>query len=127
MPPNKRRIAPGGIHQGPLTRPAAMPDRANREPDGMGALDRRRTPEQLEPTSRYTPKRKSVRLRPTWHKVTGYVMLAVAVVTFLLNQIMLLSPSVALLPGGHNAGYMFLGFALAAWSTWWLGWFDRER
>ncbi len=80
----------------------------------------------MEPNPRYTPKRKYVRLRPTWHKVTGYVMVAVALTTFVFNQIMLLSPSAPLLPGGHNPAYMLLGLALATWSTWWLGWFDRE-
>jgi hypothetical protein len=31
------------------------------------------------------------------------------------------------MPGPHSALYFLLGMAIAAYSTWWFGWFDRTR
>ena len=68
------------------------------------------------------------RVRPGWHAVVGAILLLAGVVVIALNDAIRLGgvPD-GILPGGHNEGYLVLGVALAAYSTWWFGWFDRAR
>lgn len=77
-----------------------------------------------EDSPRYTPPRiPSVRWRPTWHKVTGWVLVALGLAIVLINYVDYVDYS--LLPGGHQEGYLFLGIAIAGSGGWWLGLFDR--
>lgn len=78
-------------------------------------------------SSRYTPPIKSVRFRPDWHKAVGFVLLAIGISVVVLNDIVLLGAPVTLLPGGHSELYLILGVIIAGYSTWWFGWFDREK
>lgn len=43
-----------------------------------------------------------------------------------LNDLVLLGCPGVWLPGGHSELYLLLGVAIAGYSTWWFGWFDRE-
>lgn len=78
------------------------------------------------PTSRTTPKR-VIRFRPGWHKAMGAALLLVGLAVVVLNDVMMLQPSVTLLPGGHSELYLIAGVGIAGYSTWWFGWFDRTR
>jgi hypothetical protein len=42
-----------------------------------------------------------------------------------VNMTMQLSRDLTLLPGGHSVLYMIAGILIAAYGTWWLGWYDR--
>lgn len=44
-----------------------------------------------------------------------------------LNDLMMLQPSLLLLPGGHNELYLIAAVLIAGYSTWFFGWFDRTR
>jgi hypothetical protein len=68
-----------------------------------------------------------VRYRPEWHKIVGALILVLGLAVIVLNDVMLLGASRSLLPGGHNELYLILGVVIAGYSTWWFGWFDRER
>lgn len=75
-------------------------------------------------TGRYTPPR-HVRFRPTSHKAIGGVILGVGLLVVILNY--LEEFELNTMPGPHSALYFLLGMAIAAYSTWWFGWFDRTR
>ncbi len=76
------------------------------------------------PNSRYTaPSKNRGPFRPTWHKVTGALLILLGLGIFVLNDAEWFG--VHLMPGGHNELYAVLGIALAASSMWWFGWFDR--
>lgn len=111
--PAKRRVAgsPSRRHQGRVT-VRADPDDVR--PPGRPAP---------EESSRYTPRRKTFRIRPTGHKVAGWSLVAVGVVVAVLNDVAFFGPEP--LPGGHSELYLVLGVAIAAYGTWWLGLFDR--
>lgn len=51
--------------------------------------------------------------------------MAAGVVVVALNDGMLMTGHVQLLPGGHSEVYLLLGIGLAAANTWFLGLFDR--
>lgn len=52
-------------------------------------------------------------------------MIGIAII--ILNDIVLLGASATLLPGGHTELYLILGVVIAGYSTWWFGWFDRDK
>lgn len=76
------------------------------------------------PSGRYTPPR-FVRFRPTWHKVVGGIILGLGLGIVILNYLEDLELNT--MPGPHSELYFLLGLAVAAYSTWWFGWFDRAR
>lgn len=78
-------------------------------------------------SSRYTPPHKAIRLRPGWHKTVGFALVIVGFAIVILNILMGGGSDLTLLPGGHNELYLFLGLAMAAYSMWWFGWFDRPQ
>ena len=78
-------------------------------------------------TGRTTVPQRSIRFRPQWHKVVGCGLLLVGLALGAVNDVMLLQPSLELLPGGHNELYLFAGLAAAGYSTWFFGWYDRTR
>ena len=79
-------------------------------------------------SARVTPRKPVKRFRPPWHLVVGVALLVAGVAVAAVNDAMLLGGVPTwLLPGGHNEAYLFLGLGLAAWSTWWFGWYDRAR
>ena len=133
MPPKKRRSKPGDIeHHGRVTTtrdahdPRVTPRAA--EPSLAERAKRYESgPATPQPSSRYTPPIKSIRFRPDWHKTVGALVLVLGVAVAVVNDVMLLGASTTLLPGGHSEFYLVLGVAIAAYSTWWFGWFDRER
>ena len=73
-------------------------------------------------SARYTPPGVVIRIRPTSHKVTGWVLVALGVALALINDAAWLG--VNLMPGGHNELYLFLALGIAAFGGWWLGVFD---
>lgn len=73
---------------------------------------------------RYTPPRHA-RFRPTWHKVVGGIVLGLGLGIVILNYLEELELNT--MPGPHSEAYFLLGLAVAAYSTWWFGWFDRAR
>ena len=76
-------------------------------------------------SDRYTPKAAAYRLRPSWHRAAGWLGILLGAAIAASNDLMLLYDDVTLLPGGHSELYLFLGIAVAAASTWFLGLFDR--
>lgn len=76
-------------------------------------------------SSRYTPPQPAVRLRPRWHRPLGWLGVAIGLLVVVLNDGMLMTNHVQLLPGGHSELYLLVGIGLAAASTWFLGLFDR--
>lgn len=131
MPPNKRRANPGDVeHHGRVTtRSNDTPFPLAATPSAASSTPKRRTSarETPAPSSRYTPHVKSVRFRPDWHKVIGVGFLVIGIAIIILNDIVLLGASATLLPGGHTELYLILGVMIAGYSTWWFGWFDREK
>lgn len=77
-------------------------------------------------SSRYTPPSKPVRVRPRWHRLAGWIGVAVGILIAVLNDTMLVI-SATLLPVGHSEGWLLLGLSVAAASTWFLGVFDRGK
>lgn len=78
-----------------------------------------------EASARYTPPTPQYRLRPRWHRVAGWLGVALGIVIAATNDLMLMGDDLTLLPGGHNELYLLLGIGVAGASTWFLGLFDR--
>ena len=74
---------------------------------------------------RCTPAERTVRRRPRWHRALGWTGVAAGLVVIMLNDLMLLDPTVTLLPFGHAEFYLLLGLSVAGGSSWYLGVFDR--
>ena len=141
MPPPKRR-APGGrpVHDGRVAKAAAVirtdddvrtrvvapPDAPAPRAD-RGAAAPHPIHQEVAPTARTTSRRPPVRIRPAWHKWLGIALLLFGVALLVLNDLMMLQPSLLLLPGGHNELYLFAAVLIGGYSTWWFGWFDRTR
>lgn len=113
--PTPRNRSRAGLDR-PVSSPRTAPnERTRSNPPG---------PATATPNSRYTAPRKNRGLfRPTWHKVTGALLILLGLGIFVLNDAEWFG--LHLMPGGHNELYAILGIALAASSTWWFGWFDR--
>lgn len=131
MPPPKRRTKGGRpVHDGRVTRPE-VPTPLPHPPVASGLGKRseavRRAASPPAPSRRYTPPTKSFRLRPGWHELLGFTLLFVGVALAVVNDVMMLQPSVTLLPGGHSELYLIVAIAIAGYSTWWFGWFDRRQ
>lgn len=132
MPPNKRRGKPGSNeHRGRVTihhdQPEALP-RADGRPTAARPPRVDRPQPEPQATSRYTPPgRRSVRIRPTWHRVVGAAILVLGVTIAVLNDLIFVGAARSPLPGGHSELYLMLAFAVAGYATWWFGWFDRAR
>jgi hypothetical protein len=132
MPTSKRRTKGGRpVHDGRVTRrdvTLPIPRPPARDPvDALIEAGRDAPTRSPASSSRYTPPPSPFRFRPSWHKVLGFALLVAGVALAVVNDVMMLQPSITLLPGGHNELYLFLGIAVAAYSTWWFGWFDRQR
>ena len=130
MPPHKKLIKPGDVeHHGRVTaRRDDIPFPRDAAPSALNTPKRRTNARETPaPSSRYTPPVKSVRFRSGWHKVVGAVFLVIGLAIVILNDIVLLGASATLLPGGHSEFYLMLGVIIAGYSTWWFGWFDREK
>ena len=80
-----------------------------------------RTP---EPSARYTPPKANYRLRPGWHRIVGWLGVALGIVIAALNDGMFFTEA-HLLPFGHSELYLMLALLVAGSSTWFLGLFDR--
>ncbi len=128
--PSKRRPKPDDLeHHGRVTRHREDTPFPRAAAPSPSSAPKRRTTEKATPaaSSRYTPPLKSVRFRPEWHKLIGAVILVIGIAIVILNDIVLLGASATLLPGGHTELYLVLGVVIAGYSTWWFGWFDREK
>lgn len=73
-------------------------------------------------SARYTRRVPVIRIRPTGHKVTGWILVVLGVALAVLNDAAWLG--VNLMPGGHNELYLFVAVGVAAFGGWWLGVFD---
>ncbi len=105
----------------PVSKPRKKKPRTRRVP-AQGRGRTQTTDPAVEAPRRYTPP-KVTRFRPTWHRVTGGILLTVGLAIVVLNYLEELELNA--MPGPHSEGYFLLGIAVAAWSTWWFGWFDR--
>lgn len=94
------------------------PSHHARPPAGGGRTAR-------EASARYTPPTPQYRLRPRWHRIAGWLGVALGIVIAAANDVMLMGDDLTLLPGGHNEVYLLLGIAVAGSSAWFLGLFDR--
>lgn len=97
-------------------RRSAVPSRSVGSAPGSG--------KQPAQSSRYTPPKRAVRIRPRWHRPAGWIGLALGVLVAVVNDVMLIN-DVTLLPFGHNEAWLFVGVFIACGSTWFLGLFDR--
>lgn len=79
----------------------------------------------MSASARYTPPTPAYRLRPRWHRVAGWVIVALGIAIIALNDLMLMGDDLTLLPFGHSELYLFLGIVVSASATWFLGVFDR--
>lgn len=77
-----------------------------------------------EPSGRYTPPKADYRLRPGWHRIVGWLGVAVGVLIAVLNDGMFFTET-HLLPFGHSEFYLMLALLVAGSSSWFLGLFDR--
>ena len=77
-------------------------------------------------SGRYTPPAPKARFRPRWHRVAGWLGVALGIAVAVLNDAMLFGEDVTLLPFGHQELYLVLALLIAGSSTWFLGLFDRE-
>ena len=57
----------------------------------------------------------------------GAGLLILGVGLLVMNDLMMLQPSLVLLPGGHTELYLLAAVLIAGFSTWFFGWFDRTR
>ena len=90
----------------------------------------RRRPEAPGPrvvprSGRHTPATPSFRLRPSWHRIIGWVGVGSGVLVIGLNDLMLMGDGLRLLPFGHSELYLMLGVIVSGSSSWFLGLFDR--
>ena len=76
------------------------------------------------PRGRYTPPARPFRIRPDWHKPLGWVIVALAVVVAVVNDLAVFD--IDLMPGGHNELYLLLALIIAGGGTWLLGLFDPQ-
>ncbi len=117
------RITPRGTT--PESRVRA--DRTRRRAPTAHNVDRAATQVEPPPSNRYTPpERNDLTFRPQWHRVVGWIGVACGLLIVILNDGMLLTEDVTLLPFGHSEFYLMVGVLVAGWSTRFLGLFDRE-
>lgn len=126
MPPPKRRTKGGRpVHDGRVTRSSTEVPPSGEDARAPQPAVRPRPPATTTP--RYTAAKPSFRLRPGRHKLVGLGLVILGVLVVAVNDIMLLTPSLTLLPGGHNELFLFGGLVVAGYGTWWFGWYDRRR
>lgn len=64
--------------------------------------------------------------RPTWHKPLGLLVIALAVLVMLVNDLALVGAETPM-PGGHSELYFFAGLLVAGFGSWLTGLFDPVR
>lgn len=103
-------------------------DRARRtSPTRPNVAGQAARPEEPQPSHRYTPPNQSdLTVRPRWHRVVGWIGVVSGLLIVIVNDGMLMTDDVTLLPFGHSELYLLLGILVAGWSTRFLGLFDRE-
>lgn len=140
MAPPKRRTQGGRpVHRGRVTTreseinvgPGVDPDFVTRAFTRSEAMSHRRAGAEardpVAPTRRTPDRRPAFRVRPTWHRWLGAGLLVFGAALLVLNDLMMLQPSLLLLPGGHSELYLVAAVLTAGYSTWFFGWFDRTR
>lgn len=113
------RVTPSKKARAALSEPIGSPVHPRSAPARSTTHDR--TP---EPSARYTPPKANYRLRPGWHRIVGWLGVALGVLIAVLNDGMFFTDA-HLLPFGHSELYLMLAFAVAGSATWFLGLFDR--
>jgi hypothetical protein len=84
------------------------------------------TPKKSKTAKVYTaPHRPRLRYRAPWHRAVGFAALIVGLGVVTAN-LMTEFTETKLLPGGHSPLYLVAGVAIASYSMWWFGWFDRQ-
>lgn len=76
-------------------------------------------------SARYTPRVPVIRFRPTSHKITGWILIVLAIALAVVNDAVRLGLNI--MPGGHNELYLFAALGIAAFGGWWLGIFDTPN
>lgn len=120
-----QRVTPKGTKPGvpSATRKAEPVRKAVRRPATDASGDTTPAP---GASARYTPKQSGVVMRPGWHRIIGWVGVALGILIAILNDAQRISDDVTLIPFGHSELYLLLGFAIAGGSTWFLGLFERQ-
>lgn len=116
--PAKRSYPAGSPNPGAST-PRPTPERSAARQTQPAE---QRTPEE---TGRYTAPKHRYRVRPRWHRAAGWTGVGVGVLIAVLNDGMLLTEGLVLLPFGHSELYLILAVCVAAASSWFLGLFDH--
>ena len=136
-PPKKKTQGERILHQGRVTgrerNPVTEMRTESRPADApaVPATERRHVTNRRAAAPLPTPARvtepRRFRVRSGRHKAVGWGLVLGGVGLAVVNDVMLLQPSLTLLPGGHNELFLVAGVAAAGWGTWWFGWFDRTR
>lgn len=72
-----------------------------------------------EPVGRYTPRARKIRVRPSWHKGAGGLLVVAGVALFVICE----SNTWHIHEYGGHIWYL-VGLGIAGSSTWWFGAFD---
>ena len=118
-----RRRTSGGRVTPKGTPPASRSATRHGRPDGHRPRQATQTP---AATARYSPPKQDFVVRPRWHRVAGWVGVALGVLVAVLNDVMLMGDGLVLLPFGHSELYLMLGLLVAGLSTRFLGLFERN-
>lgn len=113
-----KRSYPAGTPSPPTRQSPTPTPRAGPSPK----LGEREAPAE---SGRYTPPQRSYRLRPRWHRVAGWSGVIAGILIAALNDGMLMTEGLTLLPFGHSELYLILAVFVAGASSWFLGLFDR--
>lgn len=128
------RLTPKGTKPGSSARAGGGSHAARRPEPVRKAVKRSKGPTQKsaeggaiqEASARYTPKQSYVVMRPGWHRIAGWIGVALGLLIVILNDVMRFGNDLRLLPFGHSELYLMFGMVIAGGSTWFLGLFDRQ-
>ena len=115
---------------GRVTPKGTQPEASQRVRKGKPTASQRSRPSTEghapEASARYSPPTQNYTVRPRWHRIAGWIGVAIGALIAILNDAMLLGDDLVLLPFGHSELYLLLGVLVAGWSTRFLGLFDRD-
>lgn len=126
VPPKRRSSQTPVEHHGRVTHSANVGLPKAAPPAVNAPRATRREPSRPEPSSRYTPPKAAVRLRPAWHRWFGLGVLLAGGLIAVLNDVPLFGGR-SVLPFGHSELYLLLALAVAGSATRFFGWFDRPE
>ena len=101
---------------------ARKPKKRSRPPQKRKAFRRSLESDLSGESAGHRPRVPVIRFRPTSHKITGWILIVLAIALAVVNDAAWLGLN--MMPGGHNELYLFAALGIAAFGGWWLGIFD---